>query len=334
MPEMICPFCKTTWPEEFKWCMEDGAELEQNLGQYIVEEDDGIPSMDCPECGARIDPRDEFCAGCGIRLQSREEADAAVTQFSCPSCGGPLSPTDPFCGKCGARVDEGDGGADTAPSAGAHGTGICPNCGMQNSPDDPFCGTCGQQMASDPAPAPPAAAAAPPKTQPAPPMQQNIICPQCSLELPMGTDYCHSCGYQFIKDKDDIEAGRQHAGMGACPNCGMELQPGDVFCGTCGYSMSGQDAAQPAAPEAEAQAAPPPAPSSAKQSCPNCGMTTDPGDSLCGTCGYALQEMEEADAADEYSAPQEAPSNDVPDGNCPNCGMATDPGESLCGTCG
>lgn len=368
MPTMICPFCKTAWPEEFKWCMEDGAELEQNLGQYDKEEDDGVPGMECPECGARIDPRDEFCAGCGVRLLSREEAEAAAAQFSCPGCGGPINPAEPFCGKCGARTDGSAEPVAAEATAPAASTGIlCPNCGMQNVPGDTFCGTCGQQLAASPA-QPPA------PSQPPAAAQMNIICPQCSLELPQGTDYCHSCGYQFVKDKDDMDAGRPHSGMGACPNCGMEIQPGDAFCGTCGYSMSGQEPAQPAAqaPEAivpaasscpncgmetasgdaicgtcgyelsPAAAAPESAPAAPQagapaSSCPNCGMGVDPGDDICGTCGYALRETPEAedqDAGSYDSGSDPSGAEPVSEGSCPNCGMAVDPGDDICGTCG
>ena len=280
MPEMICPFCKKAWPQDFKWCMEDGSELEQNIGQYEGEIEEGVEGgITCPDCGKPIDPRDEFCAGCGVRLQTAEEARAATEKLTCPGCGGAVAPAEEFCGHCGAALTEEAAAAQAA-----------------------------QQQ---------------------PPPAANIICPQCSLELPAGSVYCHSCGYQFVKTQEE-QPGQQAAfsGMGACPNCGMEVQPGEAFCGTCGYNMGG--AAAPAAPVAAEQPALPPAAPAAGAACPNCGMAVQPGETFCGNCGNPMAQA----AAPEAAAPQAAPPAATAAGSCPQCGMEVQPGEAFCGTCG
>lgn len=333
MPEMICPFCKKAWPQDFRWCMEDGSELEQNIGQYDMA-DDGMPGLECPDCGARIDPRDEFCAGCGSRLQSAEEARAATEKLSCPKCGNAANPTEPFCGHCGAPLGEepevpqaAPAGAPAAASAAA-----CPNCGMTVNPGDAACGTCGQMLAAAaPAYAPPAPAYAPSAPAAPAPAAAMVMCPQCQLELPPGTDYCHSCGYQFVKSEEDIRAAGAVAfsGMGSCPNCGMEMQPGEAFCGTCGFNLAAAAAAAAPEPAAAAVVEQPPA---AAASCPNCGMEVQAGETFCGTCGFNLA----ADATPVPPAPQmetPAPADDSTAG-CPNCGMEIFPGENMCSTCG
>lgn len=329
MPEMICPFCKKNWPQDFRWCMEDGSELEQNIGQYEMEED-GMPGLECPECGARIDPRDEFCAGCGARLQSAEQARAATEKLSCPKCGNGVSPSEPFCGHCGAPMGEEPAAPDTAAAApaAAAAAAACPNCGMAVSPGAASCGTCGQMLAAAaPAFAPPPPAYAPPPQ----PRAAMMMCPQCQIELPEGTDYCHSCGYQFVKTLEDVQAAGAVAfsGMGSCPNCGMEMSPGEAFCGTCGFKLA-------AAVEPAPTSAPAPAINqtpAAAESCPNCGMAVQPGEVFCGTCGNNLSAAAPPAPVTAVMEPPSAPAS-APATGCPTCGMDVMPGETACGTCG
>jgi len=120
MPETICPFCRRAYPADFKWCMDDGSELEQNIGQYEVSVDE-IPKVPCPDCGEMIDPRDIFCGACGAKLEGRmpkfempvaaepepeyeppaePEVEEAPAPRNCPNCGAGIGLEDTFCGEC------------------------------------------------------------------------------------------------------------------------------------------------------------------------------------------------------------------------------------------
>lgn len=344
MPEMICPFCKKPWPQDFRWCMEDGSELEENKGQYADEVAEGGPGMECPECGARIDPRDEFCAGCGSRLQSAESARAIATELSCPKCGVLITMNDEFCGGCGANLLEPPAGSLPAPSADyaapPAAAGACPNCGMQVTPGEVFCGGCGFNMSQ--APAPQQAYAA---SQPAPASAASSVCPNCGMEIGPGETFCGTCGFNLAQAEAPAPAAPAYAPpapepvqqtyaapAGGCPNCGMEVTPGEAFCGTCGFNMSQASAAPvqqehtpPPEPAQQAYSAPAPA-----GSCPNCGMEIGPEETFCGTCGFNLSPAQPAAPPQEMAPPPSAGAA----AGCPNCGMEIAPGETFCGTCG
>ena len=60
--------------------------------------------MTCNNCGAQMEPDDNFCPVCGI---SSVEAESGGTPPLCPNCGAPVDEDYLFCQMCGARVASG-----------------------------------------------------------------------------------------------------------------------------------------------------------------------------------------------------------------------------------
>jgi hypothetical protein len=58
---------------------------------------------DCPNCGGKISPDDQFCGSCGAEVIPVKPAVQAPPS-ECPKCGKPLSADDQFCGACGHRI--------------------------------------------------------------------------------------------------------------------------------------------------------------------------------------------------------------------------------------
>jgi len=320
MPEMICPFCQRIYQDDFKWCMDDGSELEQNLGQYAESEHDGT-MVPCPECGEPVDTRDLFCGNCATKLEGRlpqpepdeyesyggEEYDEPMPP---PSAGAPPPPP-PAPGAPPPPVQE---PMPPVPEESAGPTRECPSCGAQIGLADTFCGTCGAELES---------------AVPAAQLDGTIqgrVCPHCAAGLEPTDTYCGVCG-------NPVEPEIEPPAAQICSSCGMELGPEDTFCGTCGNPVQ-----QQAADDSSTQAAP-----AAAGTCPSCGMDVAPGEAFCGTCGNPVGEgagAPEEQPVDISVPPAEAPAPEVPPaeapaaGTCPNCGMDVAPGEAFCGTCG
>lgn len=60
--------------------------------------------MQCPKCGASIQPNQKFCTKCGEKIVAEPQPQVTKTTNVCPSCGAPLSPGQKFCTKCGAKI--------------------------------------------------------------------------------------------------------------------------------------------------------------------------------------------------------------------------------------
>lgn len=199
MPEMICPFCLTQYPQDFKWCMEDGSELEADVGQYAKVDLAGDESkVPCPECGAPIDPRDQFCGTCGARLEgmaapaedysqetyedsyasAEPAADEGPTR-PCPICDTPVGLTVTTCPGCGTTLEAATGGPDFSPGL------ACPHCAGPIDPGDEFCGTCGTTLGSGGASAP----------SPAPAASGDAkVCSCCGQTNDASAEFCANCG--------------------------------------------------------------------------------------------------------------------------------------------
>ena len=50
-------------------------------------------NVSCPKCGCKVVPGQQFCGGCGSRLESY-----------CARCGATIANPSTFCGNCGARL--------------------------------------------------------------------------------------------------------------------------------------------------------------------------------------------------------------------------------------
>lgn len=50
-------------------------------------------SVACPKCGCQVAPGQQFCGGCGSRLESY-----------CARCGAVVAAPSRFCGNCGAKL--------------------------------------------------------------------------------------------------------------------------------------------------------------------------------------------------------------------------------------
>lgn len=61
--------------------------------------------MECPKCGAPVNPGQKFCTKCGTQMNAASQQTVMSTANVCPSCGAPLNPGQKFCTKCGTKVD-------------------------------------------------------------------------------------------------------------------------------------------------------------------------------------------------------------------------------------
>ncbi|QIO23372.1 zinc ribbon domain-containing protein [Haloarcula sp. JP-L23] len=84
--------------------------------------DDGLSTIDCPDCGTELDADANFCVECGADVRDVEPA-APLTE--CPSCGTDVGETDSFCVECGENLDahreEGKTEADDETETDSHG---------------------------------------------------------------------------------------------------------------------------------------------------------------------------------------------------------------------
>lgn len=313
MAGMICPYCKLDYPSDYKWCMEDGSELEQNMGQFD-ENADGATRVPCPECGEPVDIRDIYCGSCATKLEGRlpqpeaEEEEYEEPQYEeyneapappipaapayqappqdlptrpCPKCGTEVALDDTFCGGCGAPLESAIPASDWTTLGRA-----CPHCAGGLDPEDTFCGSCGHSVEPEVAPAAPS------------------VCESCGMEVSADDTFCGTCGapvqQQSAAPVEQYQESAAHqnyapaveqsyAGAsegGPCPNCGMDAAPGEAFCGTCGAQLSGGQGGG-------YQEEPAPLPSISDFTkdiavCPSCGIPGEPGQTTCITCGVEL----------------------------------------------
>jgi predicted amidophosphoribosyltransferase len=358
MPETICPFCRRAYPTDFKWCMDDGSELEQNIGQYDDAVDE-IPKVPCPDCGEMIDPRDVYCAACGSRVAGRlprVEIPAAepVSDYThvekmapaepkvpagptrdCPICGARIALDDVFCGECGAKLE-----AATTPVFEPFITGKhCMSCAAGLETGEEFCGVCGEKV-------PPGfwsedEQATVPARPPQPAGLSTAVCPNCGMEISAGDAFCGTCGQRVgtAPQPAPFAAPQPPAAVRtACPGCSADISPDDVFCGTCGRDLSVKIVTPPdlagLEPEYELEPAPekvvvvdPFGGRGMKKldvDCPNCGLKIPYNAEVCNVCGYSLkQEPVPAEAGIQAAGAA-----------CPVCGGHVDSGDTFCGNCG
>ena len=60
--------------------------------------------MQCPNCGAPVNPGQKFCTKCGAKMDATPQQPEMLSANVCPSCGAPLNPGQKFCTKCGAKM--------------------------------------------------------------------------------------------------------------------------------------------------------------------------------------------------------------------------------------
>jgi rRNA maturation endonuclease Nob1 len=58
--------------------------------------------LQCPSCGAPLNPGAKFCRACGAPTPVQEVTEAASPQ--CSNCGAALSAGSKFCSECGTAV--------------------------------------------------------------------------------------------------------------------------------------------------------------------------------------------------------------------------------------
>jgi len=85
-----------------------------------------------------------------------------------------------------------------------------------------------------------------PQAQP----QQNVVCPACRANAPLGTKFCPNCGKPLVEEKD------------RCIKCNFEIAKGVKFCPQCGEKQEQEEKA-----------------------CGNCGTKLSPGTKFCSQCG-------------------------------------------------
>lgn len=107
---MICKQCGAEVPDDHKFCIKCGNDLEkqreeERAAQAANSQGD---SLHCPKCGAPIHAGDKFCTGCGADLSIKEtpspelsEPESIPDEFHCPHCGAEIKPGDKFCIVCG-----------------------------------------------------------------------------------------------------------------------------------------------------------------------------------------------------------------------------------------
>jgi len=86
------------------------------------------------------------------------------------------------------------------------------------------------------------------------PLKENLICPECHLDVDDNARFCPNCGHQFIITNK-------------CGVCGANVESGAKFCSNCGSQM-GQ--------------------TNAPKSCLECGSLNRPEAVFCNNCGARL----------------------------------------------
>ena len=90
----VCPVCKAEYPDESKFCENDGSPLEDKDGKK------------CPHCGAQLKGKGKFCPECGKSTEVVEEK-TEEKGCKCPKCGFESDEKLKFCPDCGYSFAEG-----------------------------------------------------------------------------------------------------------------------------------------------------------------------------------------------------------------------------------
>jgi hypothetical protein len=151
----------------------------------------------CPDCGAEVQPADEFCYACGAELKGR--AAAAVTAPSAPESAPAPAPVQPVAAPQ----------PDVATEAPVPLT-ECPSCGADVKPEDTFCAFCGAALVA--AAATTVVAAPSPALQPVAPAPSATVAagPTTSARLvlqPSGIELPLPLGQEIIIGREDPFSG-------------------------------------------------------------------------------------------------------------------------------
>ena len=84
----VCPVCKAEYPDDCKFCENDGSPLEDKDGKK------------CPHCGAQLKGKGKFCPECGKSTEVVEEK-TEENGCKCPNCGFESDEKLKFCPDCG-----------------------------------------------------------------------------------------------------------------------------------------------------------------------------------------------------------------------------------------
>lgn len=132
--------------------------------------------MNCPNCGVKVSPKDDFCDNCGVVLNVM--------------AGSPMIPPS---NKAATPV--------VATAAGLQ----CKNCGKIPNPGDDFCENCGAQLTKNGvvSVASGGQKAVSSTTGSARPISGRVSrpitkCPSCSAPLQEGDRFCRKCGFNFV----------------------------------------------------------------------------------------------------------------------------------------
>lgn len=141
-------------------------------------------------------------------------------------------------------------------------------------------------------------------------VRSGHMCPQCQIQLPVGTGFCPQCGSKAV----DVAPPPVVPGL-KCPTCGEPIPAGARFCPIDGTSV-------------EQAAAPSPPPTAV---CPTCHASVPAGAMFCPECGTStsappVPEQPEAEPAAEERAPERI--------YCPSCGSPIPPEAEFCPECG
>ena len=103
------------------WTMMDAMrQPQQPPGQSAQQQT--VPSVECPKCGASNPAGNKFCSSCGAKI--------AEDKVKCPKCGADVSGSSKFCPECGAQIG---------------GTKKCGSCGAEVPSSSKFCPECGKE---------------------------------------------------------------------------------------------------------------------------------------------------------------------------------------------
>lgn len=162
-------------------------------------------------------------------------------------------------------------------------------------------------------------------------------CPNCNTSVPIKTDICPTCGYDFhtgsmpeleikicpncgtINSKDAVKCRSCRTILVSfipqvkkCPHCNTTCDIGALTCSNCGYWFD-----DVTIPPIEDE------PVTGKE-CPDCGAICEENASVCKICGYSFKQIAPDDGI------VEKPSTNI----CPTCYTVNDGDVIICSNCG
>lgn len=235
----------------------------------------------------------------------------------------------------------------------------CEKCGAEVAAGAAFCMTCGAQI---------------PKIQPKPAVNSGRRCKKCGATVAQNARFCTSCGTPYVEETpvNPTPQPQVNVTKKVCTNCGAELQDDVAFCIQCGMPVKKEEPAkengmfenvtpveqtkeetsknvslektvsvysehieQTQQEKLEKQWE-----NSAKNVCPNCGMTLADNVRFCINCG---EEVRKADETSEeatmrvnpitFKKPDEVQTPKKPR-FCIGCGAKLDDDSIFCTVCG